>query len=330
MKGSINLSLLLLCCLLTSCTSVADLKTRPVWIDNAQSSYPVKEYLTAVGQGLTRERASTNAQANLAEIFVVTVNAQTNSLTQATKEQNALAVTMQSSTSLQRNIHTKTEQVISGMLIRNSWLSPEGEYYALAVLEKRTAARNLTETIMALDESSADYIDYSINHAANVIASLNALRAARDEQLARTMANQQLKQVSFSGIASDISNLEIEKLIAKKLASMQVSVAVDSDRHKETLQSALAQLGISIVERSRVQISADIALSEPEFINNWYWLRGSYALSLAENGQVISRKSWPVKISAKQQTQLVSRLQVKINENISDYLAQLLSDSPTL
>ena len=303
---------------------------RPAWIDNAQSSYPAKEYLTAVGQASNRDRATENAIANLAEIFFVNVRAQTNVLTEATKQQSALGVTMESSTSLQRNIQTETDQAISGVVIRDSWLSPEGEYYALAVLDKRKAAISLTESIMELDDSTAEFIDYSLNSAPNTIAALNALRAARDEQLTRSMANLQLKQVSVSGIPNDISSAKIEKLIAKKLASMKVSVEVDSARHKKTIQSGLAKLGVAVVEISNLQVSADIDITEPALINSWYWLRGSYELSIAENGQEISRKRWPVKVSAKQQDLLIPRLQDSINNKISNYLIELVSDSPTL
>ncbi len=330
MKVKINLSLLLACFLLVSCASTSGPQKRPAWIDNAQSSYPAKEYLTAVGQASNRDRATENAIANLAEIFFVNVRAQTNVLTEATKQQSALGVTMESSTSLQRNIQTETDQAISGVVIRDSWLSPEGEYYALAVLDKRKAAISLTESIMELDDSTAEFIDYSLNSAPNTIAALNALRAARDEQLTRSMANLQLKQVSVSGIPNDISSAKIEKLIAKKLASMKVSVEVDSARHKKTIQSGLAKLGVAVVEISNLQVSADIDITEPALINSWYWLRGSYELSIAENGQEISRKRWPVKVSAKQQELLIPRLQDSINNKISNYLIELVSDSPTL
>lgn len=317
--------------LLTACASTSTQEKRPLWIDNAQASYPATDYLTAVGQASKRDRAVKNATANLAEIFYVSVHAETKILTDATKAQSVLGVTMESSTSLQRNIQTETDQVISGVLIKDSWLSPSGEYYVLALLEKRKAAMILNESIMELDASTADFIDYSINSAPNAIASLNALRLARDEQLTRTMANLQLKQVSVSGIPSDISSTKIEKLISKKLASMQVSVAVpESPSHSKTIQSGLAHLGINVVEKSKIEVTAEMDLTDPMSINGWHWIRGSYQLSISENGQVISSKRWPVKVSAKQRGMLMLRLKDSINEKIEGYLIELLSDSLTL
>lgn len=312
-----------------SCASTPS-DDRPTWIDNAKSVYAESDYLTAVGQASKRDRAGKNATANLAEIFYVNVRAETNTLTQATKAESALGVTMESSSSLQRSIQTETDQVLSGVQIQESWLSPTGEYYALAVLEKRKAAMALNETIMQFDETTSELINFSINSAPNSIASINALRKARDEQMARKMANLQLKQVSVSGIPTDISSKKIEQLIAQKLSQMQVSVDNDSDKQIKAVQSGLAKLGVNVVESSNIVISADIDMTEPSLLNDWYWLRGSYELSISESGQVISRKRWPLKVSAKQKEMLMPRLQDKVDSNISEYLAQLISDSPTL
>lgn len=326
-----KITVLITSLLLSACVSTTDQEKRPLWIDNAQASYSITDYLTAVGQASKRDLATKNAKANLAEIFYVLVHAETKTLTEATKKESVLGVTMESSTSLQRNIQTETDQVIRGVFIKESWLSPSGEYYALALLEKRKAAIILTESIMELDQSSAEFIDYSINRAPNTIAALNALRSARDDQLTRAMANLKLKQISVSGIPADISSAKIEKLITEKLASMQISVVAPSSlSHAQTIQSGLAQLGVTVVPESTIQISADIDIADPISMNGWYWLRGSYELSISENGQVISRKRWPVKISAKQQGMLMWRLKDSINDKIENYLIELVSDSPTL
>ncbi|PKG38022.1 LPP20 family lipoprotein [Psychromonas sp. Urea-02u-13] len=318
------------CLLIAACTSTSHEEKRPEWIDNAKAVYPSNDYLTAVGQASKLDRAGKNAKANLAEIFYVNVRAETNTLTQATKEESALGVTMESSTSLQRSIQTETDQAMSGVIIKDSWLSPSGEYYALAVLEKRKAAMSLNESIMELDESTSDLIDFSVNTAPNSISSLNALREARDEQMARHMSNLQLKQVSVSGVPTEISTRKIERLIAKKLATMEVSVDIDSARHTKSVQSGLSRLGVKVVASANIVVAAQADLTEPALINGWYWLRGSYELSISENDQVISRKRWPVKVSAKQEDLLIPRLQDRINDKISQYLTELVSDYPTL
>jgi hypothetical protein len=323
------ITLLSFCVLLAACSSTPDPTVRPEWIDNAKVLYPSDNYLTAVGQASKRNRAAKNAMANLAEIFSVQVKTETNMLTQSIKDQSALGMTAESSTSLTRNISTETEQAIRGVEIKESWLSPAGEYYVLAVLEKHKAAANLRETINEFDAKSADLIDYSINNAPNSITAINALREARDAQITRKIADSQLRQVSAAGMHPDISIEKIEKLISKKLSALAITVKYKDEGHQRTLQAGVSSLGVMLTDDADIVISADIDITAPTLINGWYWLRGSYELSLLEKGKVISRKRWPIKISAKEAALLHARLEDKINQNVAQYVIELVSDEAT-
>ena len=157
---NITLILSALCLLIISGCSASTpqqraISERPDWVDNSQQKYPSEYYLTAVGEGSSRARASKNAMTNLVEIFSVSIRAETKSLSKAIKEESSLGVTLESTSSLQRNIETETEQTIEGVEIKESWLSPTGEYYTLAVLQKRNAAQNLMESILELDQENS-------------------------------------------------------------------------------------------------------------------------------------------------------------------------------
>ena len=327
------ISMLISAFLLSACSSQSSEQTenkRPTWIDHAKVDYPESQYLTAVGQASNRTRAGKNAVANLLEIFSVNVRAETRTLTEAVKEESALGVTMESSSTLQRDIQTETEQAIQGVEIKQTWLSPSGEYYALAVLHRLSASQNLTESIVALDEKTAKLIDYSINQSPNSIASINALRSARDVQITRKMGDYQLRYINGSGVPADISSEKIEQLIKQKLAALSIAAQADTDAQIKAIQSGLSSLGVKVVESANVEVSGKADMTNPALIDSWYWLRGSYELSLSENGQVISRKRWPIKVSAKQKDLLKLRLQDKLSSRMNEYLQQLISDSPTL
>ncbi|RBW46587.1 hypothetical protein DS885_07400 [Psychromonas sp. B3M02] len=319
--------------LLSACSTPSSTQTdnqRPTWIDHAQTEYPESQYLTAVGQASNRTRAGKNAVANLLEIFSVNVRAETRTLTEAVKQESALGVTMESSSTLQRDIQTETEQAIQGVEIKQTWLSPSGEYYALAVLHRLSASQNLTESIVALDEKTAELIDYSINQAPNAIASINALRSARDVQITRKMANFQLQYISGSGVPVDISSDKIEQLIKQKLAALAIAAKADTESQAKAIQSGLSSLGVQVTDNANIEVTGYADVTNPALIESWYWLRGSYELSLSENGQVISRKRWPIKVSAKQKDLLKLRLQDKLSTRMDEYLQQLISDSPSL
>lgn len=104
----------------------------------------------------------------------------------------------------------------------------------------------------------------------------------------------------------------------------------DSASQQKLIASALAQLGLRVVAQSDLNVSAELSLSEPVFASGWYWLRGSYQMSFIEKGQSISRKSWPLKVSAKQQSQLEPRLDDYLNQHIQGYVNELMSSLPAL
>lgn len=325
-----HLAIIISLIVMSGCTSSPDASAiRPDWIDKGNSLEMNNEYMTAVGQGRQRARATDNAVANLLASFSVNVRAESKVVTEAIKNESALGVTMESSTTLLRSITTETDQAIQGVEISETWLSPEGEYYALAILHKRNAAHNLTDSIMRLDTETADLIDYSINLAPNSILSLNALRSARDLQVARQMSNLQLKHISGHSIPEDISAQQVEQLIRDKLTSLSISLADKSEAYAVVLESGLSSLGIKTTEKSALQISGKVTLTEPSYINDWYWLQGSYEVTLTEHGQVISRKRWPLKVSSLQAELLSTRLADKIAHEMAGYLQAIMSDAPS-
>jgi len=298
---------------------------RPEWIDKAAKSYPESQYLTAIGEGGSRNLSIKNAQSNLAEIFSVNIRAESKLLTQAIKTESRLGVTLESSNTLQKTIETEIKQTIQGVEIKESWLSPSGDYYTLAVLNKRIATQNLMQSIADLDEQTESYIHYSEQQAPNVILALNALRSARDLQVTRNMLNLQLTYVNGSGLLNDRSHSDIEQLIKRQLASLKVNVVGEQNK---LLKSEVAALGMSVATQANLALTATLVTHDAFFADGWYWLRGTYQLTLSENNEVISSQRWPLKVATKRDEQLNERLQAKLAGNVKGYLQQLMSDQP--
>ncbi|TRX53931.1 LPP20 family lipoprotein [Thalassomonas sp. M1454] len=330
MKLQLKLTLHMLLCgfLLAACSSNDD-TTPPSWINSPDSLYPSTQYLTAVGQASKRDRASNVALANLAKIFTVEIEADSSDLTSAVSTSSLAGMQTTTTQELSRNIVTNTELELQGAIIKEAWQSPTGDYYALAILEKQKAARHLTQTIRNADKNTQQLISYSSNQAPNIVLALTSLRQARAEQIKREVANKQLVQVANQGIVNKTSSKEIETLIKLSLAELKVATAAESERSNNVLQSALGQLGIPHAIESNLTLKANLDTIDPTFTNQWYWLRGSYDLSILDGDTVISSKRWPIKISAKEEQLLEARLQDQISAKLPDYLIELLSTQPT-
>ena len=314
--------------LVSSCSSGGDENPKPSWIDNPEVEYPSQQYLTATGYASQRDVAANSALANLAKIFTVDINADTKEFSKAITSNSSGAYTIENTQELSRSVVTTTDLELEGAIIKETWVSPVGEHYALAILEKQRAARNLTQKIRNADQNTTQLLAYSKNTAPNVVLAFHALRQARGEQIKREIAHQQLIQVANKSIPNKTSSKEIETLIKQSLAQLSVATSAESDESNNVLQSALGQLGIPHADKSNLVLKAKLDTIDPAFKEEWFWLRGSYDLSLVDNGTVITHMRWPIKISAREEQLLQPRLQDEISKNLPDYLVELLSTPP--
>ena len=313
---------------LGACSSNDD-NEQPSWVDKPESKYSSQQYLTAVGYAGTRDVAENSALANLAKIFTVDIAANSKDFSKAITSNSDQGFAVENSQEISRSVVTSTDLELEGAIIKETWVSPLGEHYALAILEKQRAARTLTEKVRNADKNTAQLLDYSRNTAPNVVLALHSLRQARSEQIKREIANQQLVQVANNGIVNSTSSKEIETLIKNSLAQLKVATSAESDKSNDILQSALGQLGIPHATSSNLVLQAKLDTIDPVFKEQWYWLRGSYDLSLVDNGTVITSKRWPIKISAREEQLLQPRLQDEVSANLTDYLIELLSSPPS-
>jgi hypothetical protein len=317
---SLFLSILMSSLLLGGCASVNEKEAnqRPGWIESAQLTYPIEGYLTALGQGNLQTEAEQHARANLVEIVSLPMRIEAKKQTNSAKQRSVLGDPLQATNVLQDSIE-----------IKERWQNKDGAFYALAVIDRSKAAKDLIKTIEALDKKIEHLIDYSSNIAPNTVLAFNTLWSARHLQLIRDTENAQLQYISDNNLPSIITDEQIEQRIKQKLAMLTMSVDSNSYNGLSSLQAALSQLGVKVVDNASLHISSRMDITEPSYINAWFWIRGSYELIIKENGQVISRKRWPIKVATKDAELLVPRLQDKLRENINGYVQEMLREPPT-
>jgi hypothetical protein len=319
-QSRLLLSLLFSSFLLIGCAAKNEATTeRPHWIEHAHQVYPADRYLTAVGQGDDEAGADDKAKMNLIEIFSLPMRIEAKKRPGSVPEYSILGETSVNSHPLQNSIE-----------IKERWSSENGVCYTLAMIDRVKLTKQLTDLIHELDDKTAHLLDFSRNTAPNTLLAFNTLWSARNLQITRKADNEQLKYMNGKGIDSKNSSEYIERLIKQKLASLNVSVDSNSYNNMSSLQAALSHLGVKVVDKSPLHITSRMDITEPSYINTWFWLRGSYEMTVIENGQVISRKRWPIKVSTKEAELLVPRLQDKIKDNLNGYLQELFREPPAL
>jgi len=299
---------------------------KPDWIDDPSSKYSATTHLSAVGSADERQVAADRAVGNIAKIFEVAVQESTLDFSSAevrTAQGQQVTVNEQQVT---RNVSIEAKQVLEGVKVAEYWDSDVGRVYALAILAKQPAASRFRQSIVAQDREVKDLINYASAKADNPVSALKALSRARDIQMARERVNKNLMVVADGkGIKGQYDIAEVNNLIRDSLSALEVAIRAEDDTVQTELEQALASLGVQLVDKSNLVLRGDMDVAPVEKKQGWYWLRGSYELQFEDNGVALAKKRWAIKVSATDEAVLEKRARDEINQNLPQYVYELLS-----
>lgn len=316
--------ILLLSFLLTACSTSG---VQPQWLDNPSLNHPQAQYLTAIGQADKRQAAGDRALANLAKIFEVAIKEKSMDFS-SSETVNTMGVSESSNQQrAARFVSTEARQVLEGATIAEYWEDSQGQFYALATLNKSQAAQRLSANIAAADRKVQQLLDYASQSAPNPVVALSALEQARKVQTERDNLNRNLSIVSNNSSPGRHSVAQLESIIREALATLQFAVEASDETLQAELQNAIGTLGIQYNPQSSTVLAGSIDAEPLQEKQGWYWLRGSYQLSLAVDNTVIEKKRWPFKVSATDKGMAAQRAKDEINNKMPTHLYELLSSA---
>lgn len=304
--------------LLSACSATP---TQPQWLDQPGAAYPENRYLSAIGEGNSREAAEDRALANLAKIFEVAVADRSMDFTEANISASGVTTTTQQAS---RFVTTEARQILEGARVVEHWQADNGSHHSLAVLEKAPAARRFSSSVQRADQHTADLVAYAGNQAPNPVAALGALEQARQIQQQRDNANRNLAVVSGNGIPGRYSATDIETMIRKSLATLQFGAQAPTPEILGAVQSAIATLGIQYQQNSPWQVWGALDKLPIQEKQGWFWLRGSMHLSLRDGGDVVADKRWPIKVSATDPGMAQQRARDLLSNDLAGQLYEML------
>ncbi len=299
--------------------------TSPQWSTGVADDYPANRYLTAVGEGDSREIAEQRALAALARVFEVNISEQSSDFSlfrSGTGEASESSNRQVSS----RQLIAATEQLIEGASPVEYWQNKH-QHLVLVALERSGAEQRLRQKIGQLDQQTSGLTRYAAQEQLNSVVRISALEQARQLQRQRTPLNRNLSVVSAKQITAPISLAELEQRIRDQLAGLRFQLAADAQWLPQ-LQHAVGQIGARVLSGSELQLSATVDREPLTQRQGWFWLRGSLQLTLSNNaGTVIAQQRLPVKISAQQAGLIEQRLRNRINSAIANQLYRLLTST---
>ncbi|MFH1367514.1 MAG: LPP20 family lipoprotein [Elusimicrobiota bacterium] len=276
----------------------------PDWLNGSSKQFPDKDYIIGVGIAQNLDNARSNARAEIAKIFRVTISQVSESSQSETTSVKERAVKSFGEAKSESKTRVSTDEVIQGIKIAQTYFDKKKKtYYALATLDKKKARAMLSDQI-AGQEAIIN------NGLMGAMQSESAVEKVRFLTAANDAFDKEEELVSKRKIVDPISVPEISALPREALrakldvAKSKVIFIVnssDNDNLKSAISERITRLGFKIAPVDSANKYADntiiyvkCALSvEPAERNNPTWKfynwSGTYSISEgSESGKVVA------------------------------------------
>ena len=321
-------SLALLLSVVAGCASGPDPQARPGWVDGGEpADYPREAYLTGTGRADSLAAARDRARAELARSFRVRVESESRDVTRL--EAGELEQEAES------RIRTRSEEVLTGVTIAETWRAPEdGAYHALAVLDRNRAALRLRREIGDLDRAIRRHVE-AAEAARDPLERVAALGRALERQRAREGLQAHLRVVGATGrgVDSPWSTAELAARHREALAAVTltpVATGDEVDRMDAALRGALGNAGFTTSARGAYTLQAELVLTDRGRREGWHWYEGRLGLSLADAaGEVRGRERLSERAAATDEPTARQRLLDKLAERLEAEVRPLVLEMVT-
>ena len=320
-------SLLLLVSLLTACATSSK---QPEWINSNSTQYPATAYLLGRGQSDNRSLAQDRARADLSKIFQLHITEQSEDVV-AYAAQNQEAGKLEASAS--RYITTQTDQIVEGIRIAELWQDPDnGQYHALAVLDRNQAANDLRQAIQDQDAAT----DSEIALARQQSELFNQIKHANQAVVIQSNRHENqriLKIVDPTGIGipatHNLSHLRSQRDALLQRVQIELGILNDPIGGIEPiLQGALAKTGFRQTSKdiANYTLEADLQLDGFSDDKGWYWYRGSLQINFLNNPgkQSYGSHRWDIKVAAQNPGTAAQRVRDRLNNKLNAELRNVI------
>lgn len=300
-KALIRISSLLIPLLLAACSNAKPLDARPDWVTGNSAAYPASAYLTGRGDSDILAVAQDRARTDLAKTFSVNVSEQSSDV--SSYSQSSSAAAPQNSMDVSRNISTRTDAVLQGVTISDTWQDTQTHtYHVLATLSRSKASAALRQQIADLDAGTRASLD-AAQASTDLFDKIAAAGQAVDAQQTRTGLQRSLQVVDITGQGMPaewpLAKLQADR--AALLKQLQISAAADgrnADAMKKLLAGSLAGAGFTVADVAPYTMTASLDYSTLAPQNGWYWITGTLQVNLTgTDSRAHGVRRWELKVS---------------------------------
>lgn len=275
----------------------------PDWLDGTSKRHPAVAYITGVGSSASLDDAKNRARAEIAKVFEVAITEQSSDNLKYLSDADGSRLAQR----IERDTTSRTSKILHGVEIADSWLHVQsGQFYALAVLHRGRSANALRQQIEQLDQATATHIEKA-RVSSDTLNKLAQASSALSQQMSRAGLQRSLQVVDNSGRGItprwNLAELNSDFRAQLERVRIQPNLSQGPNDFQASLSGALGEAGF-LVKQGEVAdfiLTTRLILSEPEYQQNWYWIRGRLEILLSTpQGRIRGSQRWPIKESATQ------------------------------
>ena len=289
--------------LLAACSTTKPQNVQPDWVNGNSASYPASAYLTGRGDGDILAVAQDRARADLAKTFSVDVSEQSKDVSAYSQGNASGMQTSQNSLDVSRNISTRTDAVLQGVVISDTWQDPRTHsYHVLATLSRSKAATALRQQIADLDAGTRASLA-AAQSSSELFDKIAAAGQAVDAQHTRAGLQRALQVVDITGQGMPpewpLAKLEADHVaLLKQLQITAVAEGRNADAVKKVLAGSLADAGFTVADAAPYTMTANLDYTTLQPQGGWYWITGALQVSLdGTDSRAHGVRRWDIKVS---------------------------------
>ncbi len=292
----------------------------PAWTHGASDLYPPEAFLTGVGTAAERNVAEDRARSAIAKVFAVEIRATETSSESFWLSRAGASGGSEYRQSAQAELSATTDRVLSGVRIAEVWRQGEkGDHYALAVLDRRQAARPLHSALAELDQGAVEAVRLA-EETESPVRKLAYYMRALDSLAQRRAVASDLRILAAGGhvAAAPYATAEIAARADRVAGTIHIGVELEGDREgivRGALIGALAGIGMRLapVYEQDLVLRGRVTVEEYRTEDPWRWSVAAAQVEFAEaDGAVIDSARLTVRegarIAERSRTQALERL----------------------
>jgi len=225
---------------------------RPAWMENPQVKYPVKYYLTAVGEGDTLQAAEAVAAGNLAKVFSTHITVDER-LTERYYELIGKQNLYQEQSQLDRHVDMSTSMSLQNVQYPERYTDPAtGRVYALAALNRAETAAIYVTRLKENDDRTGRFVARSdAQSPAMTYAALSAAVAVSADSQQLLAQLDVLYPAAKAQVMMQYVHDDLQQRLATAAGAIGFSVEIEGDTEGKVTQAVTSLLtGLGFVVSS--------------------------------------------------------------------------------